>query len=79
MSMVSDASETAKAMVSASLLYDHQAITALMPDDRSELIHLILALTNLNASTLESLARDRDQEPVEVWRAAMLAVATEST
>lgn len=72
MSLVTDATDTAKAFVTASLMDDLEACKGLIPDDREEAAHLLIALSKLSARMVTSLARERDEDPVQMWQDAML-------
>jgi hypothetical protein len=77
MSLTTDATDTAKALVTASLVGDFNACRTLIPDDREETAYLLIALSKMSAQTITSLAAERGEDPLEMWQAAMLTVAAE--
>jgi len=77
MSLATDATDTAKALVTASLMDDLPACKTLMPQRQDEAVHLMIALSKLSARMVKSLAEERGEDPLLMWQKAMLSVATE--
>jgi hypothetical protein len=75
MSIATDATDTAKALVTASLVGDFRACKTLVPEDPEEAAYLMIALSKLSAQTITSLAEERGEEPLVMWRNAMLTAA----
>jgi len=76
MSLTTEAIETAKALVTASLVGDMRACRTLIPEDHEEAAHLMIALSMLGAKAVSSLASQRGIDAVEMWREAMLNAAS---
>lgn len=77
MSLVTEATDTAKALVTAAMVDDHEATRLLFPEDREESIYLIIALSKLSARLVRSLANERGDDPLAMWQQAMTDTAAQ--
>lgn len=66
---------TANALVSASLAGDTWAMGQILQDDSEDFSHVLMALVGLNKLLLTTLAAQRDQEGIDLWRVATLEFA----
>jgi hypothetical protein len=66
----------AEALVTASLLGDRAVIQTCLPHDPMEAECVSIALGRLCARMIKMLAKERGQDPVEMWQKVMLNKAT---
>lgn len=77
MSIATEATDIAKALVTAALVDDFEAAKTLLPHDREEAAYLIIALSKLNARMVRSLAGERGEDPEQMWQKAMIGAAAQ--